>query len=46
MVGSSQKWSKVLNEEITWDFLIKKFNEKYIPGVVRYKFALEFQELK
>ena len=26
--------------------MVKKFNEKYIPGVVRNKLAIEFQELK
>ena len=51
--GEAERWwemvkagAKSLGEEISWKFLVKKFNEKYIPGVVRDKLAMEFQELK
>ena len=51
--GEAEHWwevvktgAKSLGEEISWKFLVKKFNEKYIPGVVRDKLAMEFQELK
>ena len=37
---------KSAGEELTWKFLVKKFNEKYILEVARDKLALEFQELK
>jgi len=29
-------------EELTWSFLVKKFNEKYISEVAKDKLALEF----
>ena len=38
--------AKSAGEELTWNFLVKKFNEKYIPGVAKDKLAMEFQELK
>jgi len=38
--------AKSLEEEISWNFLVKKFNEKYITGVAKDKLPLEFQELK
>ena len=38
--------AKFSEEEINWDFLVKNFNEKYIPEVVRDQLAPEFQELK
>ena len=31
---------------VIWDFLVRKFNEKYIPKVVRGQLAIEFQGLK
>jgi len=34
--------AKSLGEEISWKFLVKKFNEKYMPGVVRVKLVMEF----
>ena len=39
--GDKSAW-----EDLTWNFLAKKFNEKYISGVEKDKLALEFQELK
>lgn len=43
MVKDGAKFS---GEEINWDFLVKKFNEKYIPEVARDQLVLKFQELK
>jgi len=51
--GEAEHWwemvkggAKSSREEISWKFLIKKFNEKYIPRVAKDKLAIEFQELK
>ena len=33
-------------EKITWVFLVKKFNKKYIPSIVKDKLAMDFQELR
>jgi len=51
--GEAERWwemiksgAKTLGKEISWNFLVKKFNEKYIPGVVKDKLAMEFQDLK
>jgi len=51
--GEAEHWwemvkdgAKSAGEELTWNFLVKKFNEKYILGVAKDKLALEFQELK
>ena len=51
--GEAEHWwemvkggAKSLGEEISWNVLVKKFNEKYIPGVAKDKLAMEFQELK
>ena len=38
--------AKTLRKEISWNFLVKKFNKKYIPGVAKDKLAIEFQDLK
>ena len=38
--------AKTLGKEISWNFLVKKFNKKYIPGVVKDRLAMEFQDLK
>jgi len=38
--------AKSLGKEIYWNFLVKKFNEKYISGIAKDKLALEFEELK
>ena len=38
--------AKSLGEEIFWNFLVKKFNEKYILEVAKDKLTLELQELK
>ena len=38
--------AKSAGEELTWSFLVKKFNENHIPGIAKDKLALEFQELK
>jgi len=38
--------AKSAGEELTWNFLVKKFNEKYIWGIAKDKLAMEFQELK
>ena len=37
--------AKYSKQEITRDFLAKKFDEKYITGVMRDKLAIEFQKL-
>ena len=37
--------AKALKKKITWDYLIQKFNEKYISVSARDKLALEFLEL-
>jgi len=39
VVRNGAKYSK---EEITWDFLVKKFNENYSPGVMKDKLVMEF----
>ena len=51
--GEAEHWwemvkggAKSAGEELTWNFLVKKFNEKYILGVAKDKLPLEFQELK
>jgi len=51
--GEAERWwemikgeAKSLREEISWNFLVKKFNKKYILGIAKDKLALEFQELK
>jgi len=51
--GEAEHWwdmvkggANSLREKVSWNFLVKKFNEKYIPGVAKDKLALEFQELK
>ena len=51
--GEAERWwemikggAKTLGKEISWSFLVKKFNEKYILGVVKDKLAMEFQDLK
>jgi len=51
--GEAERWwemvkggAKNLGREISWNFLVAKFNEKYIPGVVKDRLAMEFQELK
>ena len=46
MVGNTKNGAKHLKEEITWDFLVKKLNEKYILSVVKDKLAMEFQKLR
>ena len=38
--------AKTLGKEISWSFLVKMFNEKFILGVARDKLAIEFQVLK
>ena len=38
--------AKFLREEVVWNFLIKKFNEKYISGMAKDQLTQEFQELK
>ena len=38
--------AKSLGEEVSRNFFVKKFNDKYIPGVAKDKLVLEFQELK
>ena len=38
--------AKSAGKEPTWNYLVMKFNEKYIPGVAKDKLAMEFQELK
>ena len=35
--------SKSAGEELTWNFLVKKFNEKYMSGVAKDKLALSFK---
>ena len=47
--GEAERWwemvkgrAKTLGEEISWNFLVKKFNEKYILGVEKDKLAMEF----
>ena len=32
--------AKTLGREISWNFLVKKFNEKYIPGVVKDRLGI------
>jgi len=51
--GEAEQWWEMVKggaestgEELTWSFLVKKFNEKYILEVTKDKLALEFQELK
>ena len=51
--GEAEHWwemvkggAKSAGKELTWNFLVKKFNEKYIPGVAKDKLAMKFQELK
>ena len=51
--GEEEHWWEMIKggvksagEELTWSFLVKKFNEKYTPEVPKDKLALEFQELK
>ena len=42
--GEAERWwemVKSLGEEVSSNFLVKKFNEKYIPGVAKDKLALE-----
>ena len=34
---------KSAGEELSWNFLVKKFNKKYIPGVAKDKFAMDFE---
>ena len=38
--------AKTLGEEISWNLLVKRFNEKYIPRVAKDKLTMEFQKLK
>ena len=37
---------KSTEEQITWEFLVNKFTEKYIPKTARDKIASEFLELR
>ena len=38
--------AKTLEEEISRNLLVKRFNEKYIPRVAKDKLTMEFQNLK
>ena len=51
--GEAERWwemiqsgAKTLGKEISWNFLVKIFNEKYIPGVAKDKLVMKFQDLK
>ena len=51
--GEAERWwemikggARIMGKEISWNYLVKKFNEKYIPGVVKDRLAMEFQDLK
>ena len=51
--GGAERWwemvkggAKSVGEGIIGIFLVKKFNEKYILGVTKDKFAMDFQELR
>ena len=46
MVGDGKGRTKSAGKGLTWNFLVKKFNEKYIPGVTKDKITMEFQQLK
>ena len=41
-----KNYAKTMKKKITWDYLIQKFNEKYIPKSARNRLASEFLELK
>ena len=46
--GVAEHWWEMVKDRAksAVEELVKKFNEKYIPGVAKDKLALEFQELK